>query len=59
MLIAIDTKDVEFISTTIETTRSLLDAVHCYDYEEFYNLKKCLRILNGETLEEIEANPEE
>lgn len=45
---------IDYLSRTIESTRSLLDAVHCYECDEFDDLGVCLHILNGHTLEEAE-----
>lgn len=48
-----------FIYSAIESARSLLDNVHCYETEEFEDLTIALRLMEGYGLEEAREDSEE
>lgn len=58
MSLHLDEEQLDFVSTVIENTRDLLDNVHCYDTEEFRDLKIAALVLNGFSVEEARVEAE-
>lgn len=55
MSIQLTEDQIEYLHNTISSARSLLDAVHCYETEEFDSLGISLHILDGHSVEEAES----
>lgn len=45
-------EEIEYLISTVQEARSLLDSVHCYDTKEFTKLAVANDILNGLSLED-------
>ncbi|AFL47597.1 hypothetical protein ZZ1p0032 [Acinetobacter phage ZZ1] len=59
MSIHLNEEQLEFLHVTIEHARSLLDAVHAYDSEEYANLGVCLNVLQGQEVSDAREAYEE
>lgn len=47
---------IDFVSNVLSNCRSLFDAVHCYDTEEYNDCAVAIDILSGFTIEEAIEN---
>lgn len=59
MSIHLNEEQTEFLHTTIEHARSLLDATHNYDSDEYHQLGVALKVLNGQEVDEARDDYEE
>lgn len=57
--LVLNKEQVEFLREYVQNVKELLDAVHCYETEEFRKAAVAQAILNGASLEQAQSEYED